>query len=60
MGLLRTGMSSAGNVADAARPANYEPTFEGEREESLRIVPETVATPARRAKIFGRIAFEKK
>jgi citrate synthase len=40
MGLLRTAISSAGNVADAARPANYEATFEAEREESLRIVPE--------------------
>ena len=40
MGLLRTGMSSAGNVADAARLVGYTPSFEAEREESLRIVPE--------------------
>ena len=40
MGLLRTGMSSAGNVADAGRPDDYQPTFEGERDEALRIVPE--------------------
>jgi citrate synthase len=40
MGLLRTAMSSLGNQADAVRPADYQLTYENERNEALHLVPE--------------------